>query len=142
MDYFARQKVGGINLNHWIIKQLPVIRKCDYSDQVRQVILNLTFQLIYKSNSLKKLAVRLNKNLVPTNWSSEIRFNQLAKLICDATTGDQELPEFKDDGKNKAAVSLGRLGGLKGGNARAKALSPEERRNIAKKAAAARWEKK
>ena len=68
-------------------------------------------------------------------------FNQLAKLICDATTGDQELPEFKDDGKNKAAVSLGRLGGSKGGHARAKALSAEQRKKIAKKAADTRWGK-
>jgi hypothetical protein len=33
----------------------------------------------------------------------------------------------------------GRLGGLKGGNSRAEKLSPEERREIARKAAAARW---
>lgn len=40
--------------------------------------------------------------------------------------------------KNAAAV-LGRLGGLKGGPARAKKLSPKKRRQIAKKAANARW---
>ena len=68
--------------------------------------------------------------------------NKLAKLICDATTRDDQLPEFKDDGKNKASVSLGRLGGLKGGKVRAKALSSEQRKNIAKKAAAARWKNK
>lgn len=44
-----------------------------------------------------------------------------------------------DDGKNPAAVSLGRLGGLKGGKARAKALSAKERRAIASKAGRARW---
>lgn len=43
-------------------------------------------------------------------------------------------------GKNPAAVALGRLGGKKGGDARAKALSPERRREIAVKAARARWE--
>jgi hypothetical protein len=43
--------------------------------------------------------------------------------------------------KNPAAVELGRLGGLKGGNARAKCLSPERRSEIARKAAQARWEK-
>lgn len=43
--------------------------------------------------------------------------------------------------KNPAAVSLGRLGGLKGGKARANALSPEKRAEIARKAAAARWGK-
>jgi len=41
--------------------------------------------------------------------------------------------------KNPAAVALGRLGGLKGGKARAKKLSPKKRREIAKKAAMARW---
>lgn len=44
--------------------------------------------------------------------------------------------------KNPAAVALGRLGGLKGGKARAEKLSPEERKEIAKKAAQSRWVKK
>lgn len=43
--------------------------------------------------------------------------------------------------KNLAAVALGRLGGLKGGKARAAKLSSEERKEIAKKAAAKRWQK-
>jgi hypothetical protein len=43
--------------------------------------------------------------------------------------------------KNKAAQALGKLGGLKGGKARAKALSPERRSEIARKAADARWDK-
>jgi hypothetical protein len=41
--------------------------------------------------------------------------------------------------KNKAAQMLGKLGGLKGGKARAKALSPERRAEIARKAAKSRW---
>lgn len=45
----------------------------------------------------------------------------------------------KTDGKNPAAVELGRMGGLKGGKARAASLSAEERSEIAKKAAMARW---
>ena len=44
--------------------------------------------------------------------------------------------------KNPAAVELGRLGGRKGGKARAEKLSPERRKEIAKKAAEARWAKK
>jgi hypothetical protein len=44
--------------------------------------------------------------------------------------------------KNPAAVELGRLGGRKGGKARAEKLSPERRRETAKKAAEARWAKK
>jgi len=46
-----------------------------------------------------------------------------------------------EDGRDMAAVMLGRLGGLKGGAARRDALSPERRREIAKRAAAARWSK-
>ena len=43
------------------------------------------------------------------------------------------------DGKNPAAVALGRLGGLKGGKARARKLSKSRRAEIAKRAARARW---
>ncbi|MEO8002228.1 MAG: hypothetical protein ABI644_10155 [Arenimonas sp.] len=64
--------------------------------------------------------------------------NQLAKLIVDIATG--EIDECKpDDGKDPAAVALGRKGGLKGGAARAKKLTAEERSEIAKKAAKKRW---
>jgi hypothetical protein len=44
--------------------------------------------------------------------------------------------------KSAYAVALGRLGGLKGGRARAEALSPQRRRDIARVAAAARWKRK
>ena len=50
-------------------------------------------------------------------------------------------PAVETPAKNPAAVALGRLGGLKGGKARAKALSPRRRKAIAKKAARARWQK-
>ena len=43
--------------------------------------------------------------------------------------------------KNPAAVALGRLGGLKGGNVRAAKLSPERRSEIARNAVLARWKK-
>jgi hypothetical protein len=62
--------------------------------------------------------------------------NQLAKWIVDQSTG--QLPD-PDEGKNPAAVALGRLGGLKGGKARAERLSSTKRRAIAKKAAKSRW---
>jgi hypothetical protein len=44
--------------------------------------------------------------------------------------------------KNPHAQALGKLGGLKGGKARAAKLTPEQRAEIARKAAAARWKKK
>jgi hypothetical protein len=65
----------------------------------------------------------------------------LAKLIGDIATGQVE-DQQPDDGKNPAAVALGRLGGQKGGKARAAKLSPKKRSAIAKKAAAARWAKR
>jgi len=64
----------------------------------------------------------------------------LAKLIGDIATGQVE-DAAPDDGKNPAAVALGRLGGQKGGKARAAKLSPKKRSQIAKKAAAARWKR-
>ena len=60
-------------------------------------------------------------------------------VVQQATAEDE--PEAPP-AKNPAAVALGRLGGLKGGKARAKALTPEQRSEIAKKAARARWSKK
>ena len=66
--------------------------------------------------------------------------NKLAKSIVDLATGEtEEKPE--DSGKDPAAVSLGRRGGLKGGKARAEKLTAEQRKEIAKKAAKARWGK-
>ena len=70
--------------------------------------------------------------------------NQLAKFVVDVATGAREdtstSPE--EDGKNPAAVALGRLGGLKGGRARAAQLSPAKRKEIAQRAASARWKDK
>lgn len=65
--------------------------------------------------------------------------NQKAKSILDIVTGENKKDQ---DTRNPAAVALGRLGGLKGGKARAEALSPKKRSEIAKKAAKARWDKK
>ena len=68
--------------------------------------------------------------------------NLLARTIVEESIGEHldgtPLPD-PNAGKNPAAVALGRLGGAKGGAARAAALSPRKRKMIAKKAAAARW---
>jgi len=66
--------------------------------------------------------------------------NQYAKSIVDQLT-DPEAREQQQSDKNPAAVALGRLGGLKGGKARADGLTPERRKEIALKAAAKRWGK-
>lgn len=68
--------------------------------------------------------------------------NQLAARIVEMTTQKQPEPKVEVlSGKNAAAVSLGRLGGLKGGKARADSMTPERRSEIARKAAEKRWEK-
>jgi hypothetical protein len=69
--------------------------------------------------------------------------NQLAHRVFLESIGEApktEPPTIKP--KNPAAVALGRLGGLKGGAARAAALSPKKRSQIAAKAAKSRWGKK
>lgn len=60
-----------------------------------------------------------------------------ASIVQEAHEGAAEYPARPE--KNPAAVALGHLGGLKGGPARAKALSPEQRKEIARKAAKTRW---
>jgi hypothetical protein len=66
--------------------------------------------------------------------------NERAKQIVDEATG--EAPKLDpDEGKDPAAVALGRKGGLKGGKARAEKMTPEQRSEAARKAAAARWGK-
>jgi len=64
--------------------------------------------------------------------------NRAAKSILDRIAGEAT-PEPE---KNPAAQALGRLGGLKGGKARAASMTPEQRKEVAKKAAEARWGKK
>lgn len=59
-----------------------------------------------------------------------------ASIVQEATEAEQPRQ------KNPAAVALGRLGGLKGGRARAQSLSSSERKRIAKRAAIARWKRK
>ena len=73
-------------------------------------------------------------------------FSVIAHRVVQEATGEAESqqvePELTPDERHAAAVALGRLGGKKGGKARAEALSAEQRRAIAKKAAAARWAKR
>ena len=70
--------------------------------------------------------------------------NETAFSIVMQATGQipKQAPPEVVRKKNPAAVTLGRLGGLKGGKARAESMTPAKRKAIAKKAAAARWGKK
>ena len=81
---------------------------------------------------------------MPKRSSKEKDTQELARSILAVVVPDAECPpappaaEPKPE-KNPAAVALGRLGGAKGGPARASKLSAEERKAIAKKAAGKRW---
>ena len=79
------------------------------------------------------------------NRSSKRRpvdLNQLAaSIVADAISDEAPAEQSAAPEKDPAAVALGRRGGLKGGKARAAKLSPEQRREIAQRAAAARWSK-
>lgn len=70
---------------------------------------------------------------MPNRSSRDI--NQTAFSVVAQATGQAEQPKTK----NPAAVTLGRLGGLKGGKARAEKLTPLQRHQISQKAAKARW---
>lgn len=65
--------------------------------------------------------------------------NELAAFIVEQATSE---PEEVAKEKNPHAVALGRLGGLKGGRARADKLTEERRKDIARKAAKTRWQRK
>ena len=81
----------------------------------------------------KKERIRKRKKRQPEQPKDH---NVLAKNIVDTATDSDE-----NVGKNPAAVLLGRLGGLKGGPARARKLSAKKRKEIARKAALVRWHK-
>lgn len=68
---------------------------------------------------------------------------QLAKLMIDIASGEVEdrEPSPEEEGKDPAAVALGRRGGLKGGKARAEKMTSTQRKHSAQKAAKARWGK-
>jgi len=85
---------------------------------------------------------------LPDAWSMAKRLpkkmpqpdhQQLARKVLDDVAPDAE-PKAEPT-KNPAAVALGRLGGLKGGKARAEKLTAKKRSEIAKKAAVARWKR-
>lgn len=81
---------------------------------------------------------------MPRRSSKEHDFATVARRVVEQAIGehlDGTPLENPDAGKNPAAVALGKLGGAKGGRARADKLSPAKRKQIAKKAAMKRWGK-
>ncbi len=76
---------------------------------------------------------------MPKRSSKPTDLNRLAAAIVAQSTDPADRGTDPYQGKNPAAVELGRLGGRKGGKARAERLTSEERSEIARKAARARW---
>ena len=68
-------------------------------------------------------------------------FNAIRQATAEKPEEGAEAPDDAPPEKNPAAVALGRLGGLKGGKARAEKLTADERSEIASLAAKARWKK-
>jgi hypothetical protein len=84
------------------------------------------------------------KSKPPKREGTPHDFTVTARRVVEQAIGEKLDGSPLDDpdaGKNPAAVALGKLGGPKGGRARAEALSPKRRRDIALKAAHARWKK-
>ena len=81
---------------------------------------------------------------MPKRSSKQKDHQELARHVLDAVVPDAEptVPPKPEKVKNPAAVALGRLGGLKGGNARAAKLTAEQRAEIARKAAQKRWQRR
>ncbi|MEX2118696.1 MAG: hypothetical protein WD847_03725 [Pirellulales bacterium] len=80
---------------------------------------------------------------MPKRSSKQKDAQQLGRQVLNAVVPDADpvRPATAAKAKNPAAVALGRLGGAKGGKARAKKLTAEQRTNIARKAAQKRWAK-
>jgi len=79
---------------------------------------------------------------MPKRSGEKRDFMQIAREVVEQAIGEKmngsplDMPE---DNRNPHAVALGKLGGKKGGQARAASLTPAKRRAIAKKAARSRW---
>jgi hypothetical protein len=87
---------------------------------------------------------RSSKSSTPKRKGTEHDFTTVARRVVEQAIGERldgsPLPD-PDAGKNPHAVALGKLGGAKGGKARAKALTSAKRKEIARMAAQSRWSK-
>ena len=78
---------------------------------------------------------------MPKRSSKPRDLNSMAAAIVNQSTDPEDKGDDPYEGKNPAAVELGRLGGKKGGKARAEKMTPTQRSAAARKAAKARWAK-
>jgi hypothetical protein len=77
---------------------------------------------------------------MPKRSSKDHDFATVARRVVEQAIGEKLDGSPLETEKNAAAVALGKLGGIKGGKARAAKLTPSQRSDIARKAAKARWE--
>src|SRR5262245_23231087 len=96
--------------------------------------------------SLRGIGLRVASTAWHNGWmrkrSSKKKLEAAAPAEAEQAAGGNPAPDAEAAGKNPAAVALGRLGGKKGGPARAAKLTRKQRSEIAKKAAQARWARK
>jgi hypothetical protein len=98
------------------------------------------------STGLPAIAESWHDGAMPKRSGAKRDFMQVARDVVEHAIGEQmdgkPLETPPPDTRNPHAVALGSMGGRKGGKARAEALSPSKRREIAKKAAQSRWKAK
>ena len=92
---------------------------------------------------MRDAVVSWHHGAMPKRSGQKRDFMQVARGIVEQAIGEQmdgnPLPAPPKDERNPHAVALGSMGGKKGGKARAKKLTPRQRKTIARKAAKARW---
>jgi hypothetical protein len=79
-DYIARQKVGGVNLNFFIVSQLPVISPDQYPPAVSKMVRECMLELVYTSHDMQPFARSLGYDSKPFMWSPERRAQLIAQL--------------------------------------------------------------
>ena len=95
-DYFARQKVGGLNLNLFILKQLPVLPPSSYTDSEREFIVPRAVELVYTAWDLQPFASDIFHELGPGEWNRWFPRN--------AADNDRAILPFKWDEDRRALL--------------------------------------
>ncbi|MFX0061426.1 MAG: Eco57I restriction-modification methylase domain-containing protein [Candidatus Hermodarchaeota archaeon] len=79
-DYIVRQKLGGINLNYFIVEQLPVLPPKVYSKELQKLIIPKVVELVYTSEDMREFAKSCDINVPPYPWNEEKRLHLKAEL--------------------------------------------------------------
>ena len=79
-DYFARQKVGGLHLNYFTLKQFPMLTPDDYSEADLAFIVPRVLELTYTAHDLEAWTRDLGCDGSPFSWSEERRFEIRCEL--------------------------------------------------------------